>query len=152
MRGDANPPWSLVGRTLSQVQTQQANIVLVAHCVSHTTVPNYAIDADRVPSVNNIKPSSDAQSEPIDDAPTTSRMAYLRERYRGRHLSEEATDLMLKLWRTKTNRSHDSLFTKWECWCSEQGSDPISGSAIEVTNFLAYLYKEGYQYSSIKSY
>ena len=30
MRGYANPPWNLVGRTLSQVQTQQANIVLVA--------------------------------------------------------------------------------------------------------------------------
>ena len=59
---------------------------------------------------------------------------------------------MLKLWRTKTNKSYDSLFTKWERWCFERSSDPISGPVTEVANFLAYLYKEGYQYSSINSY
>ena len=117
-----------------------------------TMVPDPTINADRLPSVNNIRPSSDAQSGPIDDVPTTSRMAYLRERYRGQHLSEEATDLMLKWWRTKTNKSYDSLFTKWERWCFERGSDPISGPVTEVANFLAYLYKEGYQFSSINSY
>ena len=79
-------------------------------------------------------------------------MAYLRERYRGQYLSEEATHLMLKLWRIKTNKSYDSLFTKWERWCSEQGSDPISGPVTEVVNFMAYSYREGYQYSSINSY
>ena len=67
-----------------------------------TVVPNSATDADRLPPVNNIRPSSDAQSGPIGDAPTTSCMAYLRERYRGQHLSKEAADPMLKLWRTKT--------------------------------------------------
>ena len=30
IKGFANPPWSLIGRTLGQVQTQQASIVLVA--------------------------------------------------------------------------------------------------------------------------
>ena len=30
LRGYANPPWNMVGRILSHVQTQQANIVLVA--------------------------------------------------------------------------------------------------------------------------
>ena len=84
-----------------------------------TTVPHSATDVSRLPSVNNIRSPSDAQSGPIDDAPTTSCMAYLRERYRGQHLSEEATDLMLKSWVAKTNRSYDSLFTKWERWCSE---------------------------------
>ena len=51
------------------------------------------------------------------------------------------------------NRSYDSLYIKWERWCSEHGSDPISGPVTEVASFLAYLYKEGYQYySSINSY
>ena len=30
IRGYANPPWNLVGRTLSQIQSQQANVVLIA--------------------------------------------------------------------------------------------------------------------------
>ena len=106
-----------------------------------TMVSNPATDADRLSPANNNIPSGDGQSGPISDAPTTSRMAYLRERYRGQHLLEEAT---LKSWRTKTK--------KWECWCSEQGSDPISGPVTEVANFLAYLFKGGYQYSSINSY
>ena len=68
-----------------------------------TVVPDYAIDADRLPPVNNIRPSSDAQSGPISNVPTTSHMAYLRERYRSQCLSEEATDLTFKSWKTKTN-------------------------------------------------
>ena len=117
-----------------------------------TMVPHSATNVSRLSSINNIRSPSDVQSGPVDDAPTTSCMAYLWERYRGQHLSEEATDLMLKSWRAKTNRSYDSLFIKWERWCSERSSDPISGPVTEVANFLAYLYKEGYQYSSINSY
>ena len=75
-------------------------------------VPHSATNANRLPSVNSIGPSSDAQPGPINDAPTTSHMAYLRERYRGHHLSEEVTDLMLKSWIAITNRSYNSLFTK----------------------------------------
>ena len=90
--------------------------------------------------------------QPISDASTTSHIAYLRKRCRGQFLSEEATDLILKLWRAKTNKSYDSLFTKWERWCSERDSDPISGPVTEVANFLAYLFKGGYQYGSINSY
>ena len=123
-------------------------------CCTHSSsleitavVSNPAIDADRLPPVNNNRQSRNVQSGPICDAPTASRMAYLRERYRGQRLSEEATDLMLKSWRTKTNKSYDPLFTKWERWCSEQSSDPISGPVTEVANFLAYLFKEGYQYT-----
>ena len=70
----------------------------------------------------------------------------------GQYPSEKVTELILKSWRTKTNRSYYSLFTKSECWCSEWGSDPISRPATKVANFLVYLYKEGYHYSSINSY
>ena len=59
---------------------------------------------------------------------------------------------MLNSWRSKTNKSYDSLFSKWNSWCTARGSDPISGPITEVLNFLANLYKEGYQYSSINSY
>ena len=101
---------------------------------------------------NNRNRDNGGQQGQLADAPTTSRMAYLRERYRGQQLSEEATELMLSSWRTKTNKSYDSLFTKWHCWCSEWGSDPFCSPIAQVANFLAYLYKEGYQYSSVNAY
>ena len=57
-----------------------------------------------------------------------------------------------QIMESHTNKSYDSLFTKWECWCSEWDSDPISDPVTEVANFLAYLFKGGYQYGSINSY
>jgi hypothetical protein len=37
-------------------------------------------------------------------------------------------------------------------WCSGRDSDPVSGPVSEVVNFLARLFKEGYQYRSLNSY
>ena len=79
-------------------------------------------------------------------------MAHLRKKFRDQNLSEEAIALMLKSWKTKTNKSYDSLFSKWHSWCIQQSYDPFSGPITNVVNFLAYLFKEGYQYSSINSY
>ena len=141
MRGYANPPWNLVGRTSSQIQTQQVDVVLIAPVWKsqpwYPTLLLMLIDFPRLITIDN---RVMYVSGPICDAPTASCMAYLRERYRGQCLLEEATDLMLKSWRAKTNKSYCSLFTKWECWCSERGSDPISGPVTEVANFLAYLF------------
>ena len=135
MREYANPPWNLVGRTYSDTAggccTDSSSLEITA------VVSNPAIDADRPSPVNNNRQSGDVQSGPICDAPTPSHKAYLRKRYRGQCLSEEAADLMFKSWRAKTNKFYDSLFTKWERWCSEQVSDPISGPVTEVANFLA---------------
>ena len=96
--------------------------------------------------------SDNVEQRPGGPRPSASRMAYLRERYRDQELSEEATSLMLNSWRTKTNKSYDSLFGKWHSWCCGRGSDPFSGPIKEVVNFLANLHKEGYQYRSLNSY
>ena len=41
---------------------------------------------------------------------STSHLEYLSERFSGQGLSGQATELILKSWRTKTNKSYDSLF------------------------------------------
>lgn len=73
-------------------------------------------------------------------------LAYLRKRCRAQDLSERATDLVLKSWRTKTNKSYDSLFGRWNRWCDEWGEDPISGPMSGIANFIADLHEKGYQY------
>ena len=83
---------------------------------------------------------------------TTGRLAYLRQRYEDKDFSEEGTELLLASWRQKSSKAYDSLFRKWVEWCNERDSDPISGPIGEVVNFLAHLYKEGYQYRSLNSY
>ena len=119
------------------------NATMVSDSPDHT---------DRL-SQNHLSSSrNNNQSTSSSNGSSASRMAYLRKRYRDQQLSEEATDLMLNSWRSKTNRSYDSLFSKWSSWCTTRYSDPISGPINEVLNFLAKLYKDGYQYSSINSY
>ena len=76
-------------------------------------------------------------------------MAYLRGKFASQSLSRAAGDLLLSSWRTKSNKTYDSHFKKWVCWCTERGSDPISGPVSDVANFLADLHGEGYQSSSL---
>ena len=117
-----------------------------------TVVPYSPTHADRLFQVDSNGIRNNDQQGQFPDAPSTSHMAHLRERYRSQQLSKEATDLMLSSWRPKTNKSYDSLFAKWHCWCSGRGLDPFSGPIAQVANFLAHLYKDGYQYSSVNAY
>ena len=128
-----------------------------SNCVGDTSLesptmePGTSEHGNRLSEIDT-RQSSSSQSVSSRDVPSTSRMAYLRERYTSEKLSEDATALMLKSWRSKTNKSYDSLFGRWSSWCSERGSDPISGPITEVLNFLADLHKQGYQYRSLNSY
>ena len=87
--------------------------------------------------------------EPPRGNPTSSRVGYLRQRYKNCHISEGATKLLLASWRQKSSKMYDSLFGKWIGWCTERDSDPFSGPTVNV---LARLYAQGYQYRYINSY
>ena len=80
----------------------------------------------------------------------TGHVEHLRERLGEQGLSGQATDLILKSWRTK--KTYDSLFGRWNRWCVERGSDPFSGPVSAVANFLASLFQDGYQYNSVNAY
>jgi len=110
------------------------------------------VHADSAPLSDQTEVRGHSSSTPASARHAASRMEHLRQRYREQKLSEEASSLMLKLWRAKTNKSYDSLFTRWHSWCSERGADPFSGPVTNVVNFLAHLHREGYQYNSINSY
>ena len=66
-----------------------------------------------------------------------SRMAYHRE---GLLVKTFQAKLGISSWppKTKSNKTYDSHFKKWLCWCSS--ADPVSGSVSEVANFLADLH------------
>ena len=117
-----------------------------------TMVPNTSEHVDRSSPVNNTEPEEANELRSNASTSSASHMAHLRDKFRSQKLSEEATALILKSWRTKTNKSYDSLFSKWHSWCLKRGFNPISGPITNVANFLAQLCTEGYQYSLINSY
>ena len=105
------------------------------------------------PVTSQSKPDNfDSQSQQTRNSTPSSRMGYLRDRFRGQNLSEEASKLLLSSWRQKTSKSYDSLFGKWIRWCNQRDTNPISGSINEVVNFLADLFQQGYQYRSLNAY
>ena len=81
-----------------------------------------------------------------------SRVGCIRNSCHSGHLSETATDLVLSSWTDKSSRSYNSSFSKWACWCEQRDRNPILGPESDIANFLAELYQEGYQYSSINVY
>ena len=94
--------------------------------------------------------SSGTGSTRVD--PPASRMAYLLEKFSDSSFSEEAADLLLASWRTTSSQSYNPHFRKLISWCSARGSNPVSGPVDEVVNFLAYLFKQGYQSRSLNAY
>jgi len=87
-----------------------------------TVVPNTSEHVDRSSPVDNTEPEEANELRSNASTPTVSRMAHLRDKFRSQNLSEEATALILKSWRTKTNKSYDSLFGKWHSWCVKRNS------------------------------
>ena len=82
----------------------------------------------------------------------TSCKAHLRESFKSRGISSQASDLLLSSWRTKTQSNYNSLFAKWADWCQQRDRNPTTGPIEDVVNFLANLYKEGYKYRSLNAY
>ena len=109
-------------------------------CLEGTTmVSNTSKHVDRPSLVNHTKTEEANQRRSHASSSSVSCMAHLRNKFRSQNLSEEATALLLKSWRTKTNKSYDSLFGKWHSWCVEWSFNPFSGPITNVANFLAQL-------------
>ena len=127
---------------------------------SNTNSPNMAVTAlvSQATKPVSLPPTEDRSSTSGYNGGSSgsnsipSRVAYLRQHYKDQKLSSEASDLLLSSWRQKTSQSYDSLSKKWISWCTERQCDPISGPIEDVVNFLAHLYKEGYQYRSLNAY
>ena len=133
-------------KMMRKTQDQQAEVVLVAPVWK--AQPWYALLLAMLVDWPRLLPTQSIETL----TELTPRLAVWSISGSCQGLSDQATDLVLKSWRTKANRSYDSLFGRWNRWCGERGSNPFSGPVSEVANFLASLYQEGYQYNSVNAY
>jgi len=79
-------------------------------------------------------------------------MAHLRGCCQAEKFSEQASELLMASWQHKSNKSYNSLFHNWECWCAQRDRNHISGPVVDISFFLAELYHDCYAYSSLNSY
>ena len=121
-----------------------------------TVVPVHPGDAGRLPEAitrqRRLSGSPDRTRIYESGGTKISGMAHIQESFTSRGISTEATDLLLASWRSKTKSNYDLLFAKWSCWCTKRNRDPTMGLVEDIINFLAELFKEGYQYWSLNSY
>ena len=54
--------------------------------------------------------------------------------------------------RASTSKSYNSCWNRWASWCESWKIDPVSSTIADIVLFLADLYKEGKQYSTINSH
>ena len=123
-------------------------------CLQDTTmVPNSTSHAHRLPSVDNSGTRSSGQQGSHAPTSSVSRMAHLRKKFRDQTFLKKLQHSCSNHGEPKqTNRMTPSSVNGIRSWCIERSYDPFSGPITNVVNFLAYLFKEGYQYSSINSY
>ena len=123
--GYANPPWNLIGRVLTTVERQEAEIVqLVPVWPSrpwYHKLLNLLVLLPLTTTNEGFNAGVSGRLPPRGQPPS-SRVAYLRQYYSSKNLSTEfeASNLLLSSWRQKSSQSYNSLCKKWIGWCSEQ--------------------------------
>ena len=78
-------------------------------------------------------------------------MQSVRNSYRKRGFSKNATNIIMSSWRSSTKREYQVHISKWIQFCSRRKIDSISVSVQDVIEFLTNEYEKGLSYSSINT-
>lgn len=92
----------------------------------------------RLPSVGNSAPAG--------------RMEGLRHHFRSKEIPNNAIELLMSSWRSKTISNYNSAWRKWERWCKQRGMHPFAADVSSIRGFLSDQFEEGRQYRSLNCY
>jgi len=67
-------------------------------------------------------------------------------------ISAGASDLIVKARRGGTTSNYESAWGKWVCWCIGKQVDPHGCTLTFVLDFLAHLFEQNFEYSTINSH
>ena len=75
----------------------------------------------------------------------------LRARSQEEGVSQEASNLIIKLKRWSSNPKYESAWCKWASWCVERKIDPFYSNINPIPEFLYHLFQNGPQYRTINN-
>ena len=154
----ANPPWCLTLTVLTKIHQREGKGASGGPSMKDLTMVSVAsrfVAQCSLPTTTEGGPGDFTSRKGIHHAygsPTPSCMAIVREQCRSGGLSSTASQLVTASWRSKTTSSYESLFRKWHSWCLEQDRDPTRGPVVDIANFRAELFQQGYQYCLLNAY
>ncbi|XP_038076366.1 uncharacterized protein LOC119744497 [Patiria miniata] len=104
---------------------------------SSTVVPTATPHAHRQP--NQTTGGLPSTSTPTTDSqPTPGRLGHLREHWKAKGFSIEASNLIANSWRSRTQKQYESAWKGWIGWCYQQKTNPLSPAIADIVNFLAH--------------
>ena len=66
-------------------------------------------------------------------------------------ISKEASEFILKSWRTGTQKQYRTYLERWKLFCTSRKVNPLCGTITNGIDFLGKQYKCGLTYSSLKT-
>ena len=116
-----------------------------------TVVSTVATDGNCKPN-QTTRVLSDASTTTAGSKPAPGRLGHLRECWKTKGISAEASNLIANSWRSSTKLQYESAWKSWTSWCSGQQVNPLSPTVADLVNFLAKAHSNGKSYSTLNTY
>ena len=147
LSGCKNSQKSSTGRgCASSCDTNLANSTVVFNpLVNVYTKSNFASHAIS----GSDKPTGPDTPSSETETAKASGMDCFRQSLASEGLSEQAADLIANSRRRGSISNYQSAWRKWASWCVQRQIDPIRCDVNLIANFLAVMFHEGYEYSTI---
>ena len=157
IQGFAHPPWCLIAKVLMKVQREEAMVILVAPLWRTqpwfpsllSMLADLPILLPDIPDLIIPSPNCDC---PVLKTQPQLRMEGLRHHFRSKEIPNNAIELLMSSWRSKTISNYNSAWKKWEGWCKQRGMHPFAADVSSILGFLADQFEEGRQYCSLNCY
>ena len=143
-KGNANPPWNLIGRVLAKVKKQGANVILIAPV--WPSQPWY-------PKLLGLLVSCPLRIDPHqEEAMVAEQQPHVVPLLAVWPISGKTTLVRNFQGRLQTSYLHgdNNNLHNQTTPCAKNGS--VSGPIEDVVNFLAHLFHDKYQYWSLNAY
>ena len=154
----AFPPFSVIGRALAKVISDQSNSVhYLSSLVQPAMVPMHATVISKFPlpspcsSGLHTSPSTAKQISSFSPSPAPDPFLSLWESWKGQGFSETVATLVSEGWRGTTKKQYSTYIHQWMLFCSRRQSSPVSPSTPELLEFLGQLFQKGLQYSELNT-
>ncbi|VDI74486.1 Hypothetical predicted protein [Mytilus galloprovincialis] len=148
---DSSLPSESEQRTL---ESSYHNSSLAVTSVLPNAIGNVNISTNTAPSNEGFIDKPTGRDPPTNRKQNlkTSGVESFRTERKAMGLSEDASKLLVSGWRKGTQSSYNSCWRHWDRWCCERDLDPFQAPVESIANFIAYLFKSGYEYSTLNLY
>ena len=96
-------------------------------------------------------PAQPQEIHPLSQEARTSCFPLVGDQLSNQGISKEGSELILKSWRTGTQKQYRTYLERWRVFCTSRKGNPLCGTITNGIDFLVTQYKRGLTYSSFNT-